>query len=278
MKKVLITGKNSYIGDSVRDYLLQEPDKYVVDIKDTVGWMPRPEEFSAYDVVFNVTGIAHVKETKENRQKYYLVNRDLAINIAKAAKAGGVKQLILLSSMSVYGMLVGHITKSTVPNPVNAYGDSKLQADREIETLADDTFKFACLRPPMVYGRGCKGNYQRLRWVALQTFIFPDHENKRSMLYIGNLCEFVKECIDQERNGLFFPQNESYVSTSEMVREIAMNHAKRIRLTSVLNWAIRIIPANIFKKVFGNLTYEKVDLVGKIGFEESISLTEDSSG
>ncbi len=274
MKKMLITGKNSYIGDSVRSYLLQDSDKYVVDVKATVGWEPKPEEFSSYDVVFNVAGIAHIKETKENRYNYYAINRDLAIKIANVAKVAGVKQYILLSSMSVYGLIVGHITKNTVPHPVNAYGDSKLQADQAVAQLVDNSFKFACLRPPMVYGRGCKGNYQRLREFSLSSSFFPEYRNQRSMIYIGNLCEFVKKVIDEEKTGIFFPQNEDYVSTCDMVKEVAALHGKTMRLTKLFNWAIGITPLGVIKKAFGDLTYEAVDLVSKYGFHESMALTE----
>lgn len=274
MKRVLITGANSYIGESVRDYLTQYPDSYCVDIKDTVRWEPAVTDFTDYDVVFNVSGIAHRKETDENRQLYFDINRDLVIKIAKAAKEAEVKQFILLSTMSVYGIVTGRITKATPTNPVNAYGKSKVEADEMIEKLADENFRFACLRPPMVYGNGCKGNYQSLRRFALKSPVFPDYKNQRSMIYIGNLCYFVKEVINQEKSGLFFPQNAEYTNTSEMVKQIAKIHRKKIALTKIFNWAIRIVSVNTVKKVFGDLIYEKVDTVSKYGLEESIKLTE----
>lgn len=281
MKHVLITGANSYIGDSFRNYLLQEPDKYSVTIKDTMGWNPTLEDFKGYDVVFNVAGIAHIKETKKNRPMYYAVNRDLAISIAKAAKEAGVKQFILLSTMSVYGMLAGHITKSTKPNPTNAYGKSKLQADRAINKMAKESngeVRFACLRPPMVYGKGCKGNYQTLRSFALKSPIFPDYNNQRSMIYIGNLCEFIKQVIDNDRSGLFFPQNAEYVNTSRMVELVSLENNKKIGFVKKLNFAIKAFRrVNIVQKVFGNLVYEPVDLVSKFSFEQSIKLTEMSN-
>lgn len=273
-KKILITGAHSYIGESVKEYLMQEPEKYKIDIIEAKGLKPVSEIFKGYDVVFNVAGIAHIKETKENEHLYYLVNRDLAIKIAVAAKEAGVQQYILLSSMSVYGLVTGYITKNTVPHPVNAYGKSKLQADEEIKKLEDDNFKFACLRPPMVYGKGCKGNYQTLRKFVLKTPIFPDYYNKRSMIYIGNLCEFVKQCVDKEKRGLFFPQNASYVITSSMAESIANIYGKTIWFTQLFNWAITLFPIAITKKVFGNLTYEPVDLVEKFSFNESMIFTE----
>ena len=274
MKHVLIAGTQSYIGDSFKKYLEQWPEEYTVTELETKGLMPSPEMFEKIDTIFCVAGIAHIKETEENRHLYFDVNRDLVVDIAKNAKTAGVKQFILLSSMSVYGLEVGKISKTTTPAPTSAYGKSKLEADEEIKQLEDNSFKFCCLRPPMVYGKGCKGNYQSLRAFALKSPIFPQYDNKRSMIYIGNLCEFVKEAIDEEKQGLFFPQNAEYTRTSDMVREIAECNGKKITLTRAFNWAITICGLGVVKKVFGDLVYEPVDTVGKFKLEESIRITE----
>lgn len=276
MKNILIAGAKSYIGDAFQAYMAQYPDAYTTKILDTVGLRPEAAQFAGIDAVFCVTGIAHVKETKENRHLYFDVNRDLVIALAKAAKAAGVKQFILLSTMSVYGMETGHVTKETPPSPANAYGASKLEADEALEKLADDGFLFACLRPPMVYGKGCKGNYQSLRSFALRSPVFPLVRNQRSMIYIGNLCAFVKGIIDEEAHGLFFPQNAEYVNTSEMVRQVAALNGKKIRLTRLFNWAIRIGQIGIVKKVFGSLTYEPCDRVDTYDFAQSLRMTEEA--
>lgn len=248
MRKVLITGANSYIGDAVKDYLLQEPELYRVQIKDTIGWEPEIEDFCGIDVVFNVAGITHIKETKENQHLYFDINRDLVIRIAKKAKQSGVKCFILLSSMSVYGEIIGHITKDTSPRPNNAYGKSKLEADEAIKLMEDDNFMFVCVRPPMVYGKNCKGNYQSLRKFALKSPVFPKYKNQRSMIFIGNLCEFIKRCIDNPQSGVFFPQNMEYVTTCEMVSRIASLHGKQMRTLSLFNWLIKIMPFEKFKR------------------------------
>ncbi len=273
-KKVLVIGANSYIGSAVADYLSETPGYYEVQKMQARGLKPVSELFVGFDVVFDAAGIAHIKETDENRHLYYEVNRDLTIKIAEAAKAAGVKQFIILSSMSVYGLTTGHITKATVPNPINAYGESKLQADEALNKLSDENFTVAVLRPPMVYGKECKGNYQQLRGFALKSLVFPKYKNNRSMIYIGNLCEFVKRVIDNNASGLFFPQNKEYVCTSEMVRKIAATHNRKILMSITFNPIITIVPINLIKKVFGSLTYEKVDFVEKYNFYESIELTE----
>ena len=195
---------------------------------------------------------------------YYRVNRDLTIEAAQKAKAEGVKQFIFMSSIIVYGdsSKLGEkrvITKDTTPTPTNFYGNSKLQAEQGILPLQDKNFNVVILRPPMIYGKGSKGNYPKLARLAQKTPIFPDIENERSMLYIENLCEFIRLMIDNEERGIFFPQNEEYVKTTELVKTIAEVYGKKMRLAKVFNglihWGSKKVPA--INKVFGSLVYEK---------------------
>ncbi|WP_028505931.1 NAD-dependent epimerase/dehydratase family protein [Ruminococcus sp. FC2018] len=274
MKKILITGANSYIGTSFENYMEQFGNDYSVDTVDMIGDSWKSKSFSGYDCVFHVAGIAHQKETLENAHLYYEVNRNLAIATAKKAKRDGVKQFILLSSMNVYGVETGVITKKTVPHPKSHYGKSKLQADEKIVKLDCDSFKVAILRPPMVYGKDCKGNYQRLRSFALKSPIFPNYPNQRSMVYIGNLCEFVKNVIDDERHGLYFPQNSAYVNSSEMIRTVASFKGRKLFMPHIFNPFIYLFRISIIKKVFGNLTYDGTDIINKYNFYESMELTE----
>lgn len=261
MKKILITGANSYIGTSFETYMKQWKSEYRIDTIDMIDGSWRESDFSQYDTVFHVAGIAHQKETKKNKELYYKVNRDLAIEVATKAKNEGVSQFLFLSSMSVYGMDTGIITKDTVPKPKSNYGKSKLQAEEVINDLMCDTFAVAIVRPPMVYGKGCKGNYVTLSKFAKKLPIFPNIDNKRSMIYIDNLSEFIRLLIDKNYQGVFCPQNKEYVKTSDMVRIIAECSGKKIILIRYFNWivvlGIKMLP--IFKKIFGDLFYEMDD-------------------
>lgn len=281
MKKVLITGKNSYIGTALENWLAKEPENYQVqsiDMKDG-SWKQR--DFSTYDVVFHVAGIAHIKETASNSELYYKVNRDLAFETAKKAKNDGVRQFIFLSSMSVYGIDIG-ITNQLPPlNPKNAYGNSKKESKEMLNKLIDDSFSVAILRPPIVYGKDCKGNYPRLAKLALKTPVFQKIENKRSMIYIDNLTEFIKQLIDSNSAGLFFPQNSEYVNTTEMVRLIAESHGKRVLMTKTFNpfLNLKIMKFAIFNKIFGDLVYDmsmsEIETKYRVfSFEETINRTE----
>lgn len=261
MKKILITGKNSYIGTSLEKWLAKEPENYQVDTVSTRDGIWEEKDFSSYDVVFHVAGIAHVSADPKMKDLYYKVNRDLTINIAEKAKSEGVKQFIFMSSIIVYGDSTSNkrvITRETIPKPSNFYGDSKLQAEKGLEFLENDSFKIAIIRPPMIYGKKSKGNYPRLSKIAQKTPIFPDFDNQRSMLHIDNLCEFLKLMIDNVESGIFFPQNKEYVKTSDMVSLIGKVHGRKIKLTKILNPFLKIFfRINTVNKAFGNLIYEE---------------------
>lgn len=279
MKNVLITGANSYIGLSFEKWVAQYPNMYSVDTVDMIDGTWKNKDFSQYDSVFHVAGIAHIRETKKNAELYYKVNRDLAVITAQKAKSDGVKQFIYLSSMSVYGIETGIITGATIPNPRNNYGKSKLQAEEQIKNLEDENFRIAVLRPPMVYGQGCKGNYQTLAKYALKLPVFPNIQNKRSMIYIDNLSEFVRCLIDNGESGLFCPQNKEYVCTSEMIKLIACMHGKKIRLTGFFNPLIKALitlKIKYINKVFGDLVCDSQKECGFIvaGFQRTIEETE----
>lgn len=280
MKKILITGADSYVGTSFEKYVKENyPDDFSVDTLDMrdVSWSTR--DFSDYDAVFHVAGIAHSdagKVSDEIRAKYYSVNTELTVRTAEKAKKDGVKQFIFMSSMIVFGTKRECITENTIPDPDNFYGDSKLEADKRIHKLQSDDFNVVSLRPPMIYGKNSKGNYPRLKKFANMTFVFPKWENKRSMLYIENLCEFVRLIINNDEHGYFYPQNREYVNTSDLVRRIALSGGKHIFLTRLFNPMIRLLRNNTtVKKVFGNLYYEKdmsryISDYNAVSFEDSV--------
>jgi len=285
MKRILITGANSYIGTSFEKYM-EDKEGYEIDTLDMRNQNWLNYDFSKYGVVFHVAGIAHAdvgKVSEETKKLYYKVNTELTLETAKKAKDEGVTQFIYMSSIIVYGESapLGKkkvITKETEPNPANFYGDSKLQADIGLRLLNDDAFKVCILRPPMIYGAGSKGNYQMLTKLAKKLPVFPDIKNERSMLYIGNLCFFIKQLIDKQISGMFLPQNEEYVNTSIMVKEIGKTHGRNIRIVKWLNPFVYLaskIPGNIgliINKAFGNLCYESDIKIKEISFLKSIEL------
>lgn len=290
MKKILITGANSYIGMSFEKYMAQWPDLYQVDTVDMIDGTWREKSFAGYDAVYHVAGIAHSDNGKISQDKaklYYAVNTDLTVETANKAKAEGVKQFIFMSSAIVYGESapIGKtkiITKDTPVSPANSYGDSKVQAEKGIQPLNDENFKVVILRPPMIYGPGSKGNYPVLSKLAQKLPVFPKVDNQRSMLYIDNLMEFVRLMIENEEQGIFWPQNAEYSNTTELVKLIAQAHGKKLMIVPGITWALKIMShmTGLVNKAFGSLSYDmglstyRCDYQ-KVSLAESVRRTED---
>lgn len=284
MKRVLITGANSFVGTNVMHWLDKSFDGYEklfsVDTVDTMNEAWKQADYTKYDAVFHVAGIAHVDPKPEMAPLYYKVNRDLAIEVAKWAKAHGVKQFIYMSSKIVFHAsksLKGDVvTKDSEPRPNDFYGDSKLQAEKGLKELDCDTFKICILRPPMIYGAGNKGNLPRLGWLATKLPIFPAWHNKRSMLYVDNLAEFVKQLILREMSGTFYPQNAEYSDTVEIVRQFAKEHEHEIWISQIFNPFVKV--ASLFLKpvckMFADSYY--VQEMSKYDFEYQLVSFEES--
>lgn len=281
MKKILITGKNSYIGTSVKNWLLKTPDQYEVDTVDlrNPDWVS--EDFSKYNVILHVAGIAHVSKNKKNKDLYFKVNTELTLRVAKKAELEGVSHFIFMSSIIIYGSKNDVISKNTKPNPDDFYGKSKLLAENGLKELQSKNFKVAIIRPPMIYGKESKGNYRRLAKLVRFIPVFPDYQNQRSMLHIDNLCEFLKFIIEDNAFGTFYPQNEEYVSTSNLVKEISIYNKRKILFLKFFNPAITyLLCIDLVRKLFGNMIYEKdISIYEKYNyqirnFKESVRLTE----
>ena len=266
MKKILITGANSYIGVSVEQYLARWPQSYQVDTVDMVDGSWREKSFRGYDSVLHVAGLVHQPKTKDDpaeADRYDRINHLLAVETAQKAKAEGVGQFLFMSSASVYGLSapvgkVVMITKDTPLNPTDNYGISKKHAEESLSELREDSFRLAVLRPPMIYGKGCKGNYQTMAKLAKKLPVFLWVDNQRSMLYMENLAEFIRLLIDDRADGVFCPQNNEYVNTSDMVNLIAHANGRGILLIHGFAWVLKLLRpvTGIVDKAFGSLCYD----------------------
>lgn len=287
MKRILITGAGSYVGESVRKYILSTSSEFQIDAVDTMGDNWKKADYSQYDVVYHVAGIAHVNADPKMEALYYKVNRDLTIEVAKHAKAAGVKQFIFMSSQIVFhesqSLKSEVLTADTKENPNGFYGDSKLQAELGIKPLEDENFKVCILRPCMIYGPNAKGNFPRLAKLACKTPIFPCWHNKRSMLYIDNLAEFVKQAVDRQLSGTFYPQNRELADTVEIIRFFAKANAHKVWITRLLNpfvWLGSFVLQPI-NKMFATYYYDpkmsKMDFDYQlVSFEESLQRVAES--
>jgi len=276
MKRVLVIGRESYIGRSFAGYA---GDGFKVEFAGARDGSWQTHDFSGFSAVLLAAGLAHRRARAGDKGLYLAVNRDLPLAAAEKAKEAGVGQFIFLSSFSVYGRGPGEINALTPENPADVYGLSKLLAERALADLSDETFRVAVLRPPMVYGPGCPGNFPRLAALARRLPVFPDRPNRRSMIYIDNLCRLLQLIVEHGAGGLFRPQNEEYVSTPDLVLEMARAQGRKVYLTRLLNPAVSLLKPLVptAEKLFGDLYYDRslsfddrLPPYNAVGFAESV--------
>ena len=296
-KRVLVTGTSGYIGTSFKQYMDKINGNMPQNLWHVTFVSVRNDEwkkmdFSEYDVILHAAGIVHKKEEPNMKELYNEVNYKLTKELAKKAKADLKRkqeltgkpqklQFVFLSTMSVYGIVTGQIHADTAPAPVNFYGKSKLKAEKVLQKLETEYFKVAIVRPPMIYGKNCTGNYRLLEKLAVKVPFFPKTKNKRSMLYIDNLSEFLRLAMEKEVSGVFCPQNAEYVNTSDMVATIRKSYGKKGITIAGFDWLLNILAGKIslFAKVFGTLTYDrKMSVYKEVGNYQIVNFGESING
>jgi UDP-glucose 4-epimerase len=261
--KILITGKSSYIGNSVKSWLNKTEPHFLVHEISLRNIELSSISFKSYEVIIHVAGIAHISTNKKFIPEYFKINRDLAIEVAIKAKEEGVKQFIFISSIAIYGddMPIGNFKPidTNQPTPTNAYGQSKLEADLEIQKLQNNLFNASILRIPMVYGKSAKGNFLKLINLSRKLSFFPKIKNNRSVLNIKNLSELVRLVIINNLHGLFYAQDNKYFETNDFVLKYRDLIGKKTIFFPFLGLLFKTLGFFIkpINKLYGNKYYEQ---------------------
>lgn len=257
-KRVLIIGKNSYIGSNFKKLSHDRHPDWKVTAAGASDGAWEKTSLEGYDCILFTAALVHQKEKKIGYASYYQVNCELPVRAAKKAKEAGIGQFIFLSSMAVFGSQAERITMDTKPAPDSFYGKSKYEAENQLRQLQDEKFQVTIVRPPMVYGEGCPGNYGKLKRLARYLFLFPDTKNQRSMIEIGRLSEELLRLAEKNAAGIFHVQDKKLVNPARMIKQIRAESGKKIWLFSWLNWILIPISkrVGVFRKVFGNLWYD----------------------
>lgn len=264
MKNIVVTGTSGYIATHIKNWLEEKhPNKYTVRLLNLRNDRWQNESLHDADVIVHTAGIVHRTDIKD-WDTYYRINVLLTEHLAFKAKKEGVKQFIFFSSMSVYGaskQLNGEIiTVNTQLKPKSLYGKSKLQAELILNKMSDSNFCVSVVRPPNVYGYGCKGNYIKMFRKAAQflPFIPLAYQNvMQSMIYIDNLCELIRLIIDEKSGGEFTPQDLPPVSTVQLLKEISYSLEKKIPVSRCAGKVVKIFSfLKIVKKVYGGVQYD----------------------
>ena len=252
MTRILITGKDSFVGSNIRKYSVFR------DIEEISLLDNKPEDinFEKYNIIIHLVAIVHQKKTIPENQ-YFIINRDLCLKVAELAKNAGIKQFIFLSTVKVYGKFISGSepwNEKSLCIPEDAYGKSKYEAELALKKLADENFTVSIIRTPLVYGEYVRANMLSILKLINRTHILPfkDVENRRNFTGAENLVSFIDRIIEKRASGVFIAMDEKAISTSKLVKMISENLDKKIVLFKIPDFIIKI-GMNVFPSIFDRL-------------------------
>jgi UDP-glucose 4-epimerase len=277
MTKIIITGSSGFIGNN----FIKSGSSIIIKAVDLLIQKVEEIDFTGIDSVLHLAALVHqMKGAPE--EEYFKINRDLAYEVAKRAKDQGVKQFVLMSTAKVFG-------ESTTAKPAwdenseccpqDAYGKSKYEAEKLIKSLAEDNFEVAIVRSPLVYGVGVKANMYNLVKLVDRFKILPlgGIQNRRSMVFVGNLIALLRHIIDKQASGIFIAGDQSSLSTTELTRLIGKSFKKRlilIKIPEFMIWFLARIKPSIVDRLFGSLELDNSNTNKKLGFVPPFSTDE----
>ncbi|MCG7421122.1 SDR family oxidoreductase [Macrococcus epidermidis] len=253
MKNILITGENGYIGNALANRLIKNSEIRVMRLSlKSDEW--KKYDFSHTDVIIHNAALVHNKEA--GYEQFKKVNEDLTVELAQIAKQNKVKQFIFMSTMGVYSQSAKEISKFTQEKPSNNYAKSKYNAEKKLEQFQDKDFNISIVRPPIVYGYKAPGNYESLSRLFNKIPFFVDVENKRSMIYIDNLIEFLYLLALKGGQGIYFPQNKEFINVASIYQIISEKQKKPYSLINLKLFPKKLLEYNnILNKVLGDYYY-----------------------
>ncbi|MBU0721473.1 NAD-dependent epimerase/dehydratase family protein [bacterium] len=274
---ILLTGSSGFIGSyfikkyaekyNIRRFSFLEDDFHSLDC-------------SGIDGVIHLSALVHQMDGASAKE-YEKVNLNQTLELAKKAKVSGVKHFVFMSTVKVYGEETDiAYTENTQCKPQDAYGKSKLRAEKELLKMEDKNFKVSVIRTPIVYGYGVKANIKSLVNLVQKVSILPfgEIDNKRSMVYIGNLCHLVDEVIGQGKSGIFLAGDDEVCSTSRLIELISKHLDKKTTLVKIplFKSLLKVLKPSYHKRLYGSLevdnqlTRKRLDLKNPYSVDEGI--------
>lgn len=286
MKKILVTGPDGFVGTALCAELLERG--FAVR---GAQWQPAPlpagcesvvvgnigGETDWSDVLVGVDTVVHLAarvhmmkdQAADPLAAFRAVNVEGTRRLAEAAAKSGVRRFILMSTVKVNGEETGDdgltsvFSESDNATPQDAYGISKMEAERTVlEAAENPTMETVIIRAPLIYGPGVKGNMRSLLNLAATGFPLPfgAARNRRSLLYLGNLTDFISLSIDHPAaaNEKFLVSDNNDLSTTELLCEIRRAMGKAPILIPVPSVCFRLAgrltgKSAVVNRLFGSL-------------------------
>ncbi len=275
MKNILLTGSNGFIGSYFKTHY---NNKYNISTFSFRSDDLKELNLSSTNTIIYLSALVH-QMGGASEEEYKKVNITQTLELAKKAKEAGVKHFIFMSTVKVYGEETDIVyTESTPCLPQDNYGKSKLEAEKELQKLEDANFKVSIIRTPIVYGYGVKANIQNLIKLVSKIPILPfgNIQNKRSMIYVGNLCYLMNQIILQEKSGIFLASDDKSLSTTKFIELIAKNLNKKVYLINIpfFNTFLKLVKPSFQKRLYGNLEVDNTKTKELLGLKNPYSTEE----
>lgn len=281
-KKLMVTGASGFVGSN---FIERYKDQYEIIPVCLIENKPEDLDYTGVDCILHLAALVH-QMNGAPEEKYFEINTKLTERLATKVKAEGVSHFVFYSTVKVFGYdgdIKDHdykITTKTECHPSDPYGKSKYEAEKILRKLESKEFKVVCIRPPMIYGPGVKGNMESLVKLINLFPILPlgFKENKRSLVYTGNLLAITADVINKEKTGIIIPQDEKPVSIDEIAKGIAEALGKKrifFKLPKLLFSILNKIKPNIMVRLYGSLQFErteKVETSMKDGLREMVEV------
>ena len=277
--KLLITGSSGFVGSYFTNkYRNKYEIKTFSFLKDDINTL----DCNDVNVVFHLSALVH-QMGGASADEYERVNVIQTLELANKAKLNGVKHFVFMSTIKVYGEeTLSRYCENTKCVPEDDYGKSKLKAEKLLLELESENFKVSIIRTPIVYGYGVKANIKNLVNLVNKVSVLPfaNIQNKRSMVYIGNLCHMINEIIIQQKSGIFLASDDEPLSTSRLIDLIAKNLDKKIYLIKIpfFESLLELVKPSFHKRLYGSLgvdnaiTKEKLNLKNPYSVEDGIKM------
>ena len=239
--KVFITGINGFVGQNLQPYLEGYFDIqgiYRKGKRDSFTYEMFFKEKRSYDAIIHLAGKAHDLLGTSNDKDYYDVNYELTKQLYNKFLQSKAEKFIYISSVkAVADTVEGVLTEEAVPNPVTAYGKSKLMAENYILDHLPADKKVYILRPCMIHGPGNKGNLNLLHGIVTKGIPYPlgSFKNVRSFLSIENLCFVINELLVQKDipSGVYQVADDLSLSTNKVIELIGDSLGTKSRIWNV---------------------------------------------
>jgi nucleoside-diphosphate-sugar epimerase len=302
---VLITGASGFVGKKLANSLLRQTNSLTClvrrfdkaaqeiprityretgEINSNTDWSPFLE---GMDVIIHLAARAHIlnESTANPLDEYRKANTQNTLQLAHSAAKAKVKRFIFVSSIGVNGSAsIAPFNEASPPNPTVPYAISKLEAEQGLREIATRTVMEAVIvRPPLVYGPNCPGNFLRLLDLVYKGLPLPfgSVNNLRSLIGVNNLTDFLVRCVEHPAaaNKTFLIADKPDISTPDMMRVLAQGMDRPSRLIPAPYGLIRGV-AGMFgrratlEKLCGTLQIDSSFARKTLGWSEPLSLHE----